>query len=54
VTPTVEKRLECVRFIGAFPPAQDGQRFRLILVATVSATTPNSFAKDRENPATVP
>jgi hypothetical protein len=26
-SPNRAKRLECVRFIGAFPPARDGQRF---------------------------
>src|SRR6059036_1610326 len=28
-SPNRAKRLECVRFIGAFRPARDGQRFRV-------------------------
>ena len=28
-SPNRAKRLECVRFIGAFGPARDGQRFRV-------------------------
>jgi len=28
-SPNRAKRLECVRFIGAFRPARDGRRFRV-------------------------
>src|SRR5258705_13766735 len=31
VPPNRAKRLECVRFIGAFGPAPDGQRFKVLV-----------------------
>jgi hypothetical protein len=33
VSPDYAKRLECVRFIGALCPAQNGQRFMFLMPA---------------------